>query len=132
MEKLQTQKHLFNLISTIILLVGLGSAVLIYQKADNEISGAVGYEVIDGHAYPIMPEDSKMYSHDLELYGGKASVMIDEFNRWFIGLWQGKSLAFIVAFISIFISLVGFYAANHLPTTLKSNISGDKYPDRYD
>ena len=33
-----------NLISTIILLVGLGSAILIYQTAENTPYGALGYE----------------------------------------------------------------------------------------
>jgi hypothetical protein len=55
------------------------------------------------------------------LYGGKAAVVVDDFSRWFIGLWHGKSLAFTVAVISIFISLVFFFAANRLPSRLKSD-----------
>ncbi|MGZ3593194.1 MAG: hypothetical protein ACXWL9_05640, partial [Syntrophales bacterium] len=37
-----------NLISAIILLVGLGTAIFIYQTADNDASGARGYQNIGG------------------------------------------------------------------------------------
>jgi hypothetical protein len=122
----------FNLISAIILLVGLGSAVLIYQTAETDLSSVLGYEIAGESVYPIMPENSKMYKHDLELYGGKAAVLADEFRRWFVGLWHGKSLAFTVAFISIFISFVIFFAANHLPPRLKSDVRSENNRERPD
>jgi hypothetical protein len=100
--KIFNQRTWFNLISAIVLLVGLGSAVLIYQKAGNDPFGALGYE------------DSKMYRHNIEVYGGKFSVIMDDFRRWFLGLWQGKSLAFIIACATIIISFGFFYAANRL------------------
>ena len=115
-----------NLISAIILLVGLGSAILIYQRAENDSNRVLGYEERDGSLYPIMPEDSKQYLRDLELYGGKANVLADEFRRWFVGLWQGKSLAFILACTTIFISFGVFYAANYLPPRLTSEVRGGK------
>jgi hypothetical protein len=52
--------------------------------------------------------------YDLELYGGKAAVLADEFTRWFAGLWHGKSLACMGACIAIFISLGAFFAAANL------------------
>ncbi len=114
-----------KLISAIILLVGLGSAVLIYQTAETDLSSALGYDIAGQSVYPIMPENSKMYKHDLELYGGKAAVLADEFRRWFVGLWHGKSLAFTVAFISIFISFGFFFAANYMPPRLKSDVRSE-------
>jgi hypothetical protein len=115
--------HIYlHLISAIILLVGLGSALLIYRTAENTPYGALGYEEAGGTVYPIMPEDSKKYLRDLELYGGKANVIMDELRRWFIGLWHGKSLAFTVACITIFVSFGVFYAANHLPSRLNSDV----------
>ena len=105
-----------NLISAIILLVGLGTAVYIYQSADVDASGVLGYQIIGGTVYPIMPENTKIYRHDLEVYGGKAAVLADDFRRWFIGLWHGKSLAFTIAVITILISCAGFFAARHLPS----------------
>jgi hypothetical protein len=105
---LQTRLYL---ITAIILLVGLGSATLIYLTAENDSDSVVGYEAVGGYIYPIMPEDSKRYIHDLELYGGKANVLANDFMRWFVGLWHGKSLAFTIACITIFISFWFFYIA---------------------
>jgi hypothetical protein len=113
------------LIGAIIMLVGLSSAILIYQLAEDDSDSVLGYEIIDGSAYPIRPEDSRMYRRDLELYGGKAAVVVDDFSRWFGGLWHGKSLAFTVAGISIFISFVFFFAANRLPFLLKSDVHSE-------
>ncbi len=113
------------LIGAIIMLVGLGSAILIYQSAGNDSDSVLGYEIIDGSAYPIRPEDSRIYRRDLELYGGKAAVFADEFSRWFVGLWHGKSLAFTVAGISIFISLMFFFAANRVAFLLKSDVHSE-------
>ncbi len=113
------------LIGAIIMLVGLGSAILIYQLAGDNSDSVLGYEIIDGSAYPIRPEDSRVYRRDLELYGGKAAVFADDFSRWFVGLWHGKSLAFTVAGISIFISVVVFFAANRLPLILESDVHSE-------
>ena len=103
-----------NLISAIILVAGLGSAILIYRAAEDTLYGVLGYEEGRGTVYPVMPEDSKQYLRGLELYGGKANVLMDQFRRWFIGLWHGKSLAYTTACMTIFISFVLFYTANYL------------------
>jgi hypothetical protein len=58
------------LIGAIIMLVGLGSAIFIYQSVGDDSDSVLGYEIINGSAYPIRPEDSKVYRRDLELYGG--------------------------------------------------------------
>ncbi|HXX36442.1 MAG TPA: hypothetical protein VEM15_18400 [Thermodesulfobacteriota bacterium] len=112
-----------NLISAIILLGGLGSAILIYRTPENTSYGALGYEAGSGSVYPIMPDDSKKYQRDLELYGGKANMLMDQLRRALAGLWRGKSLAFTVACLSILISFGVFYAANHLPSLL--NVPGE-------
>jgi hypothetical protein len=83
--KILNRRTWLNLISIIILLVGLSSSVLIYQR--------VGDNPYDGLGY----ENSKLYRHNLEVYGGKFSIIMDDFRRWFLGLWHGKSLAFIIA-----------------------------------
>ena len=119
-----------NLIGAIILLVGLGSAILIYRIAQNDSNSVLGYEVGDGSVYPVRPEDSKKYLRDMELYGGKANVLMDEFRRWFIGLWHGESLAFTVAGITIFISFGVFYVANHLPSSSQSDIRSENNEHR--
>jgi len=118
-----------NLMSAIILLVGLGSAIFIYQTADSDSRGVLGYQIIGGSVYPIMPENTKIYRHDLEVYGGKAAVLADEFRRWFIGLWHGKSLAFTITCITIFVSFAGFFTARHLPSCSKSDSSAENNRD---
>ncbi len=120
--KIANQRTGLYLIGAIILLVGLGSAAFIYQAARNDPGSASGYEVIGGFIYPSTGENSKKYMHDLELYGGKAAVLADEFMRWFAGLWHGTSLAFTVACITIIISLGVFLAAVHPPSRLKLEV----------
>jgi hypothetical protein len=107
MKGLRTRPHL---IPAVILLVGLGSAVVIYLTASNDSRDIAGYEEAGGYLYPISPEDSKAYMRNLELFGGKTNVLAREFIRWFDGLWHGKSLAFTVAFITTLIS-AGFLLA---------------------
>jgi len=109
------------IIAAIILIVGLGSATLIYLTAENDLDSALGYESAGGYVYPIAPEDSKMYRHDLELYGGKANVLADELRRWFVGLWHGKALATTVACITISISFGFFFVARHLRSDSESD-----------
>jgi len=127
--KILKRRTWLNLFSATILLVGLSSATLIYQRAGNDPYGALGYKGADGTVYPIMPENSKLYRHNLEVYGGKFTVIMDDFRRWFVGLWHGKSLAFIIACTTIIISLAFFYAANYLTQPLKFDVHHENNPD---
>jgi hypothetical protein len=126
--KILKKRTYLNLFSVIILIVGLGSAALIYQRAGNDPYGALGYEVVDGIRYPIMPETSKLYRHNLEVYGGKFAVIMDDFRRWFVGLWHGKSLALIIACTTIIISFGFFYTANYLTPPSKSDVHNKNNP----
>ena len=76
--KVFNQRTWLNLISTSILLVGLGSSVLIYQKAGIDPYG------------PLDFENSKLYRHNLEVYGGKFSLIMDDFSRWFLRVMAWK------------------------------------------
>ncbi len=112
--------------SAALLLIGLGSAIPIYLTADNDGNGVPGYEVVGGYIYPGMHEKSKSYIHDLEVYGGKTAVLADEFNRWFYGLWHGKALAFTIAGLTIFFSLVLFIVARSSASAL-SRAPGEEH-----
>ena len=116
-KKILHQRTWLNLIGTIILLVGLGSAVLIYRSAGNDSYGALDFE------------NSKQYRHNLEVYGGKFTVIMDDCRRWFLGLWQGKSLAVILACSSIIISFGIFYTANRWSPGAQPEAHGDKDND---
>ena len=103
------EKSLF-LVCAAVLLIGLCSAAAIYLAADDAPDGEQGYEVAGKFIYPAMQERSKRYQHDLEMYGGKAAVLADDFNRWFDGLWRGRTLAFTVAVLTG-LTAFGFFVA---------------------
>ena len=60
---------------------------------------------------------SKSYVRTLQRFGGKASVLFDEFMRWFSGLWEGKTLPLTVlvlsACIAAILALCGRYLARN-------------------
>jgi hypothetical protein len=128
--KSRNPRKTFYLIGAAILLIGLSSSVLIYLTAENYSERVLGYEMLGGSVYPITPQDSKKYRHDLEVYGGKANVLADEFISWFDGLWHGKSLAFTLACITIFMSLVFFLVGSYLPSVPESHLTNDNYFDK--
>lgn len=97
-----------TLISLIILLVGLSSAAYLYRTAEKRANAVLGYEVGGEGAYPVDPGDSRKYQRDLELYGGRANVLLDELRRWLISLWQGKNLAVTVAVITLLTAFLVF------------------------
>ncbi len=115
------QKRLY-LISAIILLVGLSCSALLYLTAGND-AGVAGYETEGGNLYPVSPEDTKKYMHDLELYGGKANVLVSEFVQWFRGLWHGRSLAYTVTCISILAAFGVFFTAKNFLSDTDSECS---------
>ncbi len=102
--------------SAVILLVGLCSAITIYLTAAEDTNSAQAYVLVNGVVYPVDLGHTKAYVHQLRHFGGKAAVLFDEFNRWFEGLWQGKSLAVTVAWISFLASLGVFLFASYLPS----------------
>lgn len=104
------------LTSAVLLLIGLSSSIVIYRAAMNDSTSASSYEFIGGFVYPGEGGYTKKYVHDLQLYGGNAAVLADEFMRWFAGLWRGESLAYTVGFITVALSLVLFLIARSAPS----------------
>jgi hypothetical protein len=98
-------------IAAIILLVGLTGSSLIYLCAEKKEESALITQF----------EHSKRYRHDLELTGGKGIVALSNFMKWFEGLWEGENLAFTLAGLSIFSSLVVFLIAKTSPPETEDN-----------
>jgi hypothetical protein len=113
MSNAELKKRL-RLGSLIILLAGLCGAMLIYQLAEDIPDDSLGSVIVNGTVYPLATRDSKKYRREVELFGGKAALMFDDFNRWFAELWQGKTLGKTVAWLSILVSLGLFIFANTL------------------
>lgn len=108
-------KARLTLAAVLLLVAGLTSASLIYAFADEAPPDAIGYIVVDGIKYPIEPDQSKRYVRELERFGGKASVVFDEFDRWFAGLWRGKTLGITIGCLATMVSVVLFLLASSLP-----------------
>ena len=123
------QKCLY-LISAIVLLSGLSSAIVVYWTAEQDVNSLSGYEVIGGYIYPTTPENTKKYTHDLQLYGGTAAVLADELRRWFIGLWRGKSLAVTIACIASIISFGIFLFAKYASFSPQSHSPNESQGDK--
>jgi hypothetical protein len=96
------RKRLY-LVAAGILLIGLGSAGAVYLTAGKGQENVLGYGMENGALYEIAPGDTKMYSRSLEMYGGKANVLVDEFRQWFVGLWQGQTLAYTIACLTLLV-----------------------------
>ena len=102
-NKLQTRLYLC---SAVIMLVGLGTAAVVYLSAGDMPEGVPDFDI----------EGSRRSLRDLELYGGKANVLVAEFMAWFGGLWHGKSLACTIASITAVISSALFCVAHRWPS----------------
>jgi hypothetical protein len=87
-------------ITVAILGSGLASAAVIYRLAGSAPS----------LPYELEPGNSKRYLRALEAVGGKANVLATQFSDWFSGLWHGRSLAFTVAWISVFLAATFWFA----------------------
>jgi hypothetical protein len=111
----------------IMLLAGLGSALAIYVNTDSDDEDIAGYTIVGKKMYPGMHEKSKKYVHDLEMYGGKAAVLADEFDRWFEDLWHGRTLAYTIAVLSVITSLGLFAVAHYLSGV---NVAADMEDDK--
>jgi hypothetical protein len=97
----------------VVLIAGLACAGWIYATADDgpDLTGAYQIVVVNGVPQPIAPNESKAYMRDLQRYGGRMAVVFDDINRWWSGLWHGRSLALTVAFITVLASLALYFIA---------------------
>jgi hypothetical protein len=117
--------YYLNLISAVILVVGLGSATMIYILSPAESDGTQDYTIVGGTMYPKVP--SKSYERNLELYGGRWLVISNDFMRWFEGLWYGKDLGITIAWISI-VTAGGIFFFNNYVSFEDEDEAGDGKP----
>ena len=103
-----------NRITGLLLLIGLGSALVIYLTAKPEPPDPFGNLLAN-----------KKYLHELRVMGGKANVVTAEFMNWFGGLWHGESLAGTIAVLTVGVTLVYRFFALH-PASAAANPAGDK------
>jgi hypothetical protein len=120
MSNAELKKRL-RLSSLIILVAGLCGAMLIYLLAEDIPDDSLGNVIVNGVVYPLATRDSKKYRHEVERFGGKASLLFDDLSRWFAERWQGKTLGTTLAWISILVSLGIYLFANSLGPDARSD-----------
>ncbi|MEA3192869.1 MAG: hypothetical protein QOD26_1202 [Betaproteobacteria bacterium] len=81
-------------VAAIVLVIGLTCAGTIYFTAAEQEENATIYEM----------GVSKQYVRELRRFGGKASVLFDEFQTWFAARWHGKALGVTLAWITVAVS----------------------------
>ena len=108
-------KSRLYLACVLVLAAGLCAGLLVALVAEDVPAEGVGYVLADGTVTALDPNQSKRYIRDLERFGGKSAVIFDEINRWFDGLWRGKSLGVTIGWISVIVSLALFLFARWLP-----------------
>jgi hypothetical protein len=90
-----------NRITVLLLLIGFGSALVIYLTAR-----PVTLDPLLGD-----PLTNKKFVHELRVIGGKSNVMAAQFIDWFAGLWQGENLAGTVAVLTVAVTLAFRFVA---------------------
>lgn len=81
-----------NRVSLGLLLLGLGSAGLIYAFMPPETPD---------DAWRTDPLNQRRYTRQMQVIGGKANLLSAEFIDWFAGLWHGRNLAYTVAVLTL-------------------------------
>jgi hypothetical protein len=94
-----------QLLTRSVLAAGFGAAAVIWVVATAQPENPLGYD----------PLETKQFRHDLELYGGKANLLAAEFREWFVGLFQGRTLAYTVAVLTVLLVLVLRFFLTPLP-----------------
>ena len=74
-----------------IVAAGFAAAAILYITAGPPPQNPLGYD----------PLQNKAYRHELEVFGGRANVIMAEFRDWFDSLWHGRQLAYTVFVLSI-------------------------------
>lgn len=85
-----------------ILFFGLLAAELIYLFARDDADMDAAAEIARGRGY----------EHNLEVMGGKFAMLSADFDRWFVSLWHGRSLAYTVAVLAVVIAAACFLGAH--------------------
>jgi hypothetical protein len=94
--------------SVAVLVAGFAAAAALYVTAEDEPVASAESALL------LSPGTSKTYVRDLQRFGGKSSVLFDEFLRWFDGLWRGKALGRTVAVLTAMLALGLYLVARKL------------------
>jgi hypothetical protein len=99
-----------NWSGAVLLTVGLGTAVLIWNAQDRIDRENEAAQIADPQA-PLSSLDSRRHMRDLELYSGKVGVLMEEARE----LLHGKPLARTIAVASVLTATGLFLIASRSP-----------------
>jgi hypothetical protein len=105
-----TTRLMLKLLAVVILVSGLGAASSIWLAQDrlDRQRSAAGVNT----AEPLSPEDSRRYTHDVEVYYGETGLLMDKWRRWFEEWTQGKPLAKLIAAASLVLAAGVFFVGS--------------------
>ncbi len=78
-----------------VLAVGWAAAVAVYATAEPVVRNADIEEA----------QLSKAYQHQMELFGGKATLVGAQLDDWLASLWHGERLAYTIAVLTLLVAL---------------------------
>jgi hypothetical protein len=109
-------------IGILILVIGFLGAGAAYWAAQRQETAALAKLRAEGSDTDpsLSSEDSKLYNYDSELNMGKGVMLIQRFFHFIAQFFQGKSLAFTIAVVSIITACGCFAMADRSPTRGKS------------
>lgn len=108
--QLTNRRAICRLLAALVLALGLAGAAGVYIAAEQAELAALDDPQGYSSALLLSPEHSKKFLRDLEVYGGKANVLMFKFRAWLEGMFQGKSLAYLMAGLSLLVAAGLFYA----------------------
>ena len=99
-----------NCSGVVLLVVGLGTALLIWRAQDRIDRENDAVQFADAQA-PLSPLDSRRHVRDVELYSGQIGVLLEEAKE----LLHGKPLARIIGLASVLTATGLFLVAARVP-----------------
>lgn len=98
-----------RLLGVLVLLMGLGSAALIWRADDRAA------EQLTNPAAPLAASDSRKQSREIEIYYGKTGVLMERWREELGDLTHGKPLAKLIAVFTLIAACGCFYLAERWP-----------------
>jgi len=106
------RRRTINQLTLLLAAVGFGIALAIYFTNKPETFDPLTYN----------PQEQKMYEQQLQMLGGKATVVTNDFRNWLGGIWHGRALAGTLSVLT-FASIIGFrYIALHPDFVIEESV----------
>lgn len=113
-----TRRVLLRLCAVLVLLAGLGGAVVLYINAPDEAAAGDNYVIEGGVAYRVSPWDSRSYQRNLEYLGGKSAVLMTQAREWLAAAWNASTQAVLLACVSALAAAFLLYLAEPVPDAI--------------